>query len=114
MLFPVPILAPAPSFDNGTRLYQSCRASVRLMDGTQASGPELEDPEFCRGYLSATTETYALFSGAGYCLPRSSTYGTLIRVYVRYMELHPKSLDEQRLGGLLDALLDAYPCPVKK
>jgi hypothetical protein len=30
------------------------------------------------------------------------------------MEKHPKLLDEYKSEGLFDALVDAYPCPVKK
>jgi hypothetical protein len=39
--------------------------------------------------------------------------GTLARVYVAYMEKHPKLLDAYKSEGLFDALVDAYPCPVK-
>ena len=48
-----------------------------------------------------------------YCLPNEASYGTIIRLYVLYMEKNPKKLDDLPIVGMLYALADAYPCPVK-
>ena len=37
----------------------------------------------------------------------------MTRIYVAYMQKNPKLLDQPKSLGLLDALMDAYPCQKK-
>jgi hypothetical protein len=43
------------------------------------------------------------------CLNGTSN-GTLVRVYVLYMQKNPKLLDDYRSVGLSRSVVDAYPC----
>ena len=36
--------------------------------------------------------------------------GTFARVYVNYMDQHPKLMDKLRGIGMMDAMKAAYPC----
>ena len=40
--------------------------------------------------------------------------GTIVRVYVAYMQKTPKEMDEDKHVGLLHAIVGAYPCPTKR
>ncbi|MGI4828062.1 MAG: Rap1a/Tai family immunity protein [Janthinobacterium lividum] len=47
------------------------------------------------------------------CSPSTATLNTMVRVYLAYMERHPKALDSDRSAGGYGAMKEAYPCPNK-
>lgn len=82
------------------------------MDSPTASETDFRDGEFCLGYFRGFGD-YNAMAGSSICLDRAHT-GTVIRVYVAYMEKNPKFLDDMMIIGVIYALKDAYPCPVPK
>ena len=65
----------------------------------------------CGGYIDGLLDGIDQES-FGICL-NNYTIGTLIKVYVAYMDRNQKYLDRARSFALIFALHDAYPCPAK-
>jgi hypothetical protein len=79
------------------------------MDSQTESNTDASD--YCIGYFEGFVDINQ-FSDSSLCL-NSARIGTLIRVYVSYMEKHPKLLDDFKVSGVIYALKETYPCPVK-
>jgi hypothetical protein len=96
--------------DKGSWLFHVCQAAVRSMDaadgGTDADVPLTGR---CLDYTEGVTDAVALLSTRSLC-PGTASTGTMLRVYVNYMQKHPKLLDEPKQIGLLNAWIEAYPC----
>jgi hypothetical protein len=67
----------------------------------------------CIGYIQGFVQAFEL-NGAMVICTEGASWGTMARVYVAYMDAHPKLMDEHKANDLAAALVDAYPCPVKK
>ena len=96
----------AAATKRGLYLYASCKAIVRIAEGT-ASASDVDKAEYCFGFLDGYTA-----GTGGVCV--LATTGTAARVYVKYMDDHPKLMDEDsRLG--FDLAMDAnYHCSSKR
>lgn len=94
--------------DRGSNLYVACKADVRALDKVERQNDE-PLAVYCLGYLEGITDTADL-TKYGICLVNKPTLGTLTRVYVTYMEQHPKMFDSLRPRGVLEAWADTYPC----
>jgi|SRR5271170_779436 len=118
MFAPVLLLAIAsslqtdlPETSRGSALYDECRDAIRIREEPSSTTPlEAIGSAACVNYLSGFVDG---LSDKTVCL---GTYneGTLARVYVVFMDKHPKYLDQHKAQGLLLALRDAYPCPAKR
>lgn len=75
------------------------------------AGSDLSDGNYCRGYFYGLT-AFMDKDTSHVCLNQAN-YLTVIRVYVLFMDKHPKLNDEESKSGAYLALLDAYPCPAK-
>ena len=118
MLAPLLALAMMQSWelkpqDKGSALLHACKAELRVIDSADGKG----DPEdrvlahTCFQYVQGFADGSDL-AGENVCAG-TATIGTLIRVYVAFVEKNPKLLEAYRGVGLHMARLDAYPCPVK-
>ena len=95
----------------GSWLHHSCQASIRAEDaGSNANPTDIEDANHCIDYLAGFIDGS---SPTTLFCPGNATVGTLIRIYVNFMQRHPKYRDEQRGIGLIAALHANYPCPNK-
>jgi hypothetical protein len=118
MLAPLLALAfavqtPVSDTMSGTSLFSDCQAWVRFNDKDSKDNLDFGKSQYCNGYIEGFT-TGVIFGGStGPCF-ESATVGTLIRVYIAYMERHPALLDKPKYDGLSDALTEAYPCKAKK
>jgi hypothetical protein len=119
----IPLLALGLSFafqtptdsnlNKGTSLFASCKAHIRVMDKTYKNlDDDYAESQYCLGYVEGFT-TGDIYGGGSLCF-KEATAGTLVRVYVAYMERHPKLLDEDKYVGLADALIDSYRCKAQK
>jgi Rap1a immunity proteins len=82
------------------------------MDSPTPNESDMRDGGYCLGYFRGFGDLNAMV-GSSVCLDRAST-GTVIRVYVAYMEKNPKYLDDAMVIGVIYALKDGYPCPAQK
>lgn len=99
-----------PERRRGSTLYTNCLAAVREQDG--AKDDETTDASSrCIDYFSGFTDGMTMFDNG--CFPKNSTLGTLIRLYVVYLQAHPKLMDDERSTGVVMSIADAYPCPKK-
>ena len=127
MLLAALVLAVTPSatdMNSGAFLYRSCTNLVRLWDG--AKGFDLGRAADCKSYIlgfldgngfAVAQDTAAGTGGSGhwlYCLDGAPSEKTAVRVYMNWMDKHPRAFPDPRSVGLVGALMDAYPCPVKK
>lgn len=99
-----------PDFDKGSWLFRACQANIRYMDA--APGMDTADNALaneCLDYIGGFTDGVTLAENI-YCTSQVSM-GTMTRVYVLFMQEHPKLLDEYRGVGLMLALKANYPCP---
>ena len=109
----VPLLLPQMQIQaatTGKELYQSCQVVVRYLDNPQhaPSDPEFDQAVQCSSYIGGFTD--ALGVGAKPICIGDATIGTLVRVYVLYMQSHPKLMDSYKSIGVYAALQDGYPC----
>ncbi len=79
------------------------------MDGAQLSAEDEYHAGVCFGFIGGTVQGLNTMKVS--CPPRSATLNTMVRVYLAYMNKHPKSLDFDRSAGVYGAMKDAYPCP---
>jgi hypothetical protein len=68
----------------------------------------------CVGFISGVTEVQRRqpASADQYCLPPSITIGQEKAIIVKFMEDHPQKLHLPFIQLLLDALHEAFPCPI--
>lgn len=118
MLAPLLLLAamapqtiPGPPHRSGAALFHACQADIRMMDSsTGGDDADIYPANECIEYVGGFVDAIGISGHV--CFGDAST-GTVIRVYVAYMQKNPKLLDESRGLGLFGAVLDAYPCPAK-
>lgn len=114
MLVPMLMLAmQLPPSAAGSDLYSACQAVVRYTDNPRTPS----DSEFikvmqCLSYVDGFTDGLAT-SIKPICIGDAST-GTMVRVYVQYMQNHPKLMDAPKGIGLNAALQSNYPCPATR
>lgn len=111
--FAVPDVAqktPLQDVEKGLWLFHACQAEIRMIDSP--SGGKTPDAVLCETYVTGFIDGILLGAGThqAFCANEASI-GTVVRVYVNYMQQHPKLLDEYRPVGLLEAITANYPCP---
>ena len=112
MLVPLLALAILAPTDKGSTLYTDCKAFVAMLNGNAKQEYSVAASAFrCAGYVDG------IMDGAdglrGFCASNAST-GTIVRVYIAYMDKNPKMFDEREGTGFMSALQEAYPCPMKR
>ena len=93
----------------GSTLYRNCKAEIR---SSESSTPNREDDELgmeCLNYIAGFTDALAVAHQM--CPSENTSRGTVVRLYVAYMDRYPKLLDDDRGIGVWGTLADAYPCP---
>ena len=99
----------------GADLFHDCQADIRLLDAPDAtsfSNSDFEDSQFCVGYFRAFGDFIAM-EHTSICVGEARL-DTTIRVYVAYMDKHPKLMDDPMILGVVLALKASYPCPKSK
>lgn len=79
-----------------------------------SSGESHDDGEQaleCVVYLSGFAES--LITTNQLCTQKTPSIESIVRMYVAYMDKHPKMFAEERAEGVLNAFRDAYPCSGK-
>jgi len=112
MLAPVLALAmfaqDSPNLNSrGSALFAHCQEAVRIFDNVRVAG-DLQSATECTAYIDGFTD-----SGNSLICTGNASVSTMTRIYVAYMQKYPKLLDQPKSLGLLDALMDAYPCQKK-
>jgi Rap1a immunity proteins len=102
-----------PAQDRGSNLYDQCRATIRVQNGTGDGGLDDLHSNSCVAYIDGFTDGLLVAGDTLICV-EGATLATIARVYIAYMEAHPKLMDSGKADGLLHALLENYRCPVKK
>ena len=121
MLVPILALAvmqqPSSLADNarGSRLYQACTGTVRLLDNSHEADAltDAQNASFCIGYIGGFLDAFTFSRPPHTICARGAVMSTVARVYVAYMQKHPKELDDEMSIGLHNAVLESYPCPSK-
>jgi hypothetical protein len=115
MLSPVLILTmmqSTPDLQAGSTLYVECRAATRVQDDPKrATEEDLDASTICTAYISGFVDASTLSHAV--CLGAETTMATYARLYVAYMQSHPKDMDALRSLGLYHALKANYPCQSK-
>lgn len=115
MLAPILFLAmqqsSVPISDRGSVLFHQCQAVIRE-DDSPSGGPDADLPavSHCLDFIEGFSE--GLSTGGQACFGRAS-HGTMIRVYVAFMQAHPTYMDEAKGIGVYISMLQTYPCPKK-
>jgi len=97
----------AKSEDTAYSLFHACQNAISFVDTPNASQPGRAD--YCFGYFEGYSNVVSL-NGSQLCLG-NARIGTLIRVYIAYMEKNPKELDDPNVFGVTHALRESYSCP---
>jgi len=116
----VPLLALAmlhqsteiQAVQKGSWLYSACKGAQRYLDAPTGHKPEEDSSNFdnCTSYIAGFIEGD---NGIASCPPDEASLGTMLRLYLAYMDKNPKLLDNYRVLGLRTALREAYPCRQK-
>src|SRR5580698_2062393 len=97
----------------GSWLFHACQANVRTMDASNGgTDADLALSDHCLDYTEGYIDGSLGVAPRSYCLG-DARLGTMIRVYVNYMQQHPKFLDRPKSVGLLRAWVENYPCQKK-
>jgi hypothetical protein len=93
-------------------LFHSCQHTIRMMDSepNKANADDVNGADYCIGYFHGIEDIIEVYGSTGVCI-KDASLGTVIRVYMAYMEKHPKLLDDLEVAGVLEALHDSYSCP---
>lgn len=97
--------------DTGSSLFHACQSSVRAMDGVHADPSDSSFDLYCAGYFEGFSDVVTL-NESSLCI-KNARIGTLIRVYIAYMEKNPRYLDSPKIIGVIFALKESYACPSK-
>lgn len=98
-------------YGKGSWLFEKCQAYVRMIDNPNGgTDSDLNMGARCFDYLKGFTDGAMGFSQIKPFCPGDASTGTTVRIYVKYMQDHPKLLDDAKIVGLLAAWKDAYPC----
>jgi hypothetical protein len=89
---------------DGNTLLEDCTAFVRPSE-TAASA---FSRGWCLGYIMGIVEDVR---NRGICFPKGSNIGQMVRIVVRYLEVHPAKLHLPAWDIVIEALHDAWPCP---
>ena len=97
----------------GSWLYAACKGAQRYSDAPRGHEPEEDSSNFdnCTSYIAGYIESD---NGISSCPPDGASLGTMFRLYLAYMDKHPKLLDAYRISGIRSAMREAYPCPVRR
>ncbi|MEO6982203.1 MAG: Rap1a/Tai family immunity protein [Edaphobacter sp.] len=101
-----------PQRERGATLFEACQVTVRIIDNPTTEGNSVAVATSCTSYIDGFTDGLESAPADLVCISGASM-GTLARVYVAYMQKNPKLLDQYRGVGLLLALSESYPCPLK-
>jgi hypothetical protein len=104
------LAAPQPDPSKGSGLYQECKSAIKLQDSSHDISDDIQGVaclSYVAGFIDGINrqEPHICFGKA--------TGGTVARVYVAYMDKHPKLLDDAAVEGLELALVESYPCTTK-
>ncbi len=106
--------APLDENQRGSYLFRACQGTIRFQDaGVTGTNNDAAKSQFCVAYIGGFLDGLEMANSHAICT-RNATMGTIARVYVAYMEKNPKDLDVEMPVGMLNAIMGAYPCPVKK
>ena len=110
MLAPFLALAMMQAFSpNGTDLQKQCRLYVTAMDETRPLDiDESYQAGVCFGFIGGIAQGLNTLKVS--CPPSTATLNTMVRIYLVYVEKHPKVLDFDRSSGAYGAFKEAYPC----
>ncbi len=93
-------------------LYSDCQVVIRISETGSADSSILMKAQHCVSYIDGFVNGLRMRPGLA-CVA-DAQLPTLARVYVAYVDQHPKLLDGATWPALLLALEESYPCPVKK
>jgi len=97
----------APAMMKGSYLFHACQADIALQDSLPDADARIAMATGCVNYIGGYID--GARSKKQFCLD-GATNGTIVRVYVAFMQANPKLLDEDREVGVNFALLYNYPC----
>lgn len=98
----------------GSWLYGQCKNAV-IMQGLavgETNRAEVMQAGRCLGYIDGQLDLYSVDHPGRFCMG-DARYGTIAKVYVAYVDAHPKVLDEHRALGFVQMLAAEYSCPVQ-
>jgi hypothetical protein len=95
------------------KLFQSCRAAVKQMDGEKVSAEEISDAGVCAGYIMGLNEGIQMaanHTNVKYCLPSGVVGEQIVRIVEKYLRDNPQELHKSSRTNVNAALKKAFPC----
>jgi len=114
-LFTNPSYALDYIYTNG-ELYANCKPISKGINNSVYTGTHGHKAGICQGYFQAYRDIRPILQEAnekvfgGICLPRGTTLGQHIKIYMKYMDNHPQELHELKYIGITKALKETFPC----
>ena len=97
--------------DRGSDLFNNCQAAIREVDSpTGGVDADLQPGQRCSDYISGLADGMSQAHSACF---GETTKVSLVRVYVAFMQVHPKYMEEYQANGFYPAMLQTYPCPIR-
>jgi hypothetical protein len=107
----------------GADIMSKCKQAVRDVDNdTSVDKPPVKsfDVGFCFGFIDGANSTQQVWTASdktnhrnhamGYCFSDAVTNGQMLRVFVKYLDDHPKELHEPAALLYIEAMRRAFPC----
>jgi len=102
------------SNQTGNDMIPSCTAAIDLADNKDVSRDRAANGLECLHYVAGYLDGYGAGESAGrtavLCFPENTNTGQIVRVFVKWMNDHPKNLNEPVAKCMFYALIDSFAC----
>ena len=93
-------------------MYRNCKVTVKIADNRSGTSDEYTSSALCISYIDGFLDGFQMGLADPICYSGASLV-TMARVYLAYMDIHPKMFDLPKLVGVSNSLFEAYPCRKK-
>src|ERR1700680_1567846 len=107
-LFSCSVAFAAPEITDGNSLLRLCEAALK----PEMARVDLLDRMYLMGYIKGFVDAHA--GTTAYDIPPSVTTEQAVRVIKKWLEDHPKTLDQQAASLIDLSLRDAFPAKTQR
>jgi len=100
---------------DGNEFLSKCSSAVKLLDNEKLSNSEMQDAEWCLGYVEGIADGIEIVSETSksarlYCMAEDVTTGQGVRVFVKWLRDHPEKLHNSGRILVVASFVNAFPC----
>jgi Rap1a immunity proteins len=102
-----------PENGRGERLNQACSISLRFTrePPTERTMAQAAESNFCTGYISGFLDMLSITPKPHAICAQGAMMESVVTAYTGYMKRHPEHMGDTMVYGLMESLLENFPCP---